>query len=312
MMKTQNVLSVSDLRKIYPGKPPVVAVDGISFGMARGEILGFLGPNGAGKTTTIQMLIGTLTYTSGSVFYFGLDFSRHRKEIMQRVVFASTYVSLPWLLTIEQNLNVFGRLAGLSGKEIAERSGPLLERFGILDRKKHPVSSLSSGQISRLMLVKAFLSSPDVVLLDEPTASLDPEMAQDVLSFLLEQRQKRGISILFTSHRMDEVTELCDRVVFLHQGRIVADDRPEKLARSVSSHKLRLQVGDQLERAIDLAKRQNLSHAIDGRTIEVSLEEGQIPHFLDSLARAGITYSTIKILEPDLEDYFLKMARKLS
>jgi ABC-2 type transport system ATP-binding protein len=303
------VLSVSNLKKIYSGKPPMAAVDGVSFEMDQGEILGLLGPNGAGKTTTIQMLIGTLTYTSGSIFYFGQDFCEHRKAIMQRVSFASTYVSLPWLLTIEQNLKVFGRLAGLTGKEIRTRSVPLLERFGIMDKKNQPVCALSSGQITRLMLVKAFLSSPDIVLLDEPTASLDPEMARDVLSFLREEREKRGISILFTSHRMDEVTDLCDRVVFLHQGRVVADDRPEKLARSVSNYKLRLQMGDALQQSIDLAKQQNLKYTIDGRTIEVSLEEDQIPHFLATLSHGGATYSTIKIFEPNLEDYFLKIAR---
>jgi len=307
MMK--NVLSVRDLKKIYPSRPPVAAVDGISFDLHKGEILGFLGPNGAGKTTTIQMLIGTLTYTSGSIVYFGLDFSKYRKEIMRRVVFASTYVSLPWLLTIEQNLNVFGRLAGLSGKEIAKRADPLLERFGILDKKKRSVSALSSGQVTRLMLVKAFLSSPEIVLLDEPTASLDPEMAQDVLSFLQDERKKRNLSILFTSHRMEEVTELCDRVVFLHEGHVVADDLPEKLARSVASHRLRLQVGDALQQSIAIAEKQNLTYATDDRFIEITLDEKQIPHFLAALAHAGIFYSSIKILEPNLEDYFIKIAR---
>jgi ABC-2 type transport system ATP-binding protein len=306
----KSVLSIQDLTKIYSGRPPFTAVDGISFDLAKGEILGLLGPNGAGKTTTIQMLIGTLTYTSGRIFYFGLDFQKNRKEILRRVVFASTYVSLPWLLTIEQNLTVFGRLYGLSGKQIHERIDPLLERFGILDRKKSPVSSLSSGQITRLMLVKAFLAEPDIALLDEPTASLDPDMAQDVLSFLQEERSKRGLSILFASHRMDEVTELCDRVVFLHKGKIVADDRPEILAKSVSHYRLRLQVGDGMKRSIALAEQLKMGFTVEGRAIEVTLDEGQIPGFLTALGQAGVSYTGIKILEPRLEDYFLKMARK--
>jgi ABC-2 type transport system ATP-binding protein len=310
--KTDKVLSVRDLRKIYIGDPPFTAVKGISFDMARSEILGFLGPNGAGKTTTIQMLIGTLASTSGSIFYFGCDFAKHRADIMRRVSFASTYVSLPWLLTIEQNLNVFGRLAGLTGKQIRQKMDPLLDRFGILHQKKKPVSALSSGQITRLMLAKAFLSSPEVILLDEPTASLDPDMARDVLTFLREEREKRGISILFTSHRMEEVTELCDRVVFLHGGQIVANDRPDVLARSVSNYRLQLQMGHDLEQAIKLAEQLQLPCTADGRTIEVMLDEGQIPRFLDALAKQGLVYSAIKILEPKLEDYFLKMARKLS
>ncbi|MBF8263462.1 MAG: Uncharacterized protein HW387_1127 [Parachlamydiales bacterium] len=311
-MSAEIVLSVRNLSKLFDGKPPVKAVDGISFQLAKGEVLGLLGLNGAGKTTTIQMLMGTLTYTSGSIHYFGQDFLKHRKDILRRVVFASTYASLPWLLTIEQNLKVFGRLAGLSGLMINERADPLLERFGILDKKKKPVSSLSSGQITRLMLVKAFLPMPDIVLLDEPTASLDPDMAQDVLAFLQGERKKRGLSILFASHRMDEVSELCDRVIFLHKGQIVADDKPEILARSVSRYKLRLHVGDGLKRSMSLAEKMQLSFAVNERVIEVTLDEGQIPTFLMALGQAGVFYSSIKILEPSLEDYFLMMARKKS
>jgi ABC-2 type transport system ATP-binding protein len=135
------VLSVQKLRKVYASKNPFLAVDNISFDLKQGEILGFLGPNGSGKTTTIQMLLGTLSFTSGKITYFGKDFPAKRSEILQSVSFASTYTSLPYILTIEQNLNVFGRLYGLGKKEILARTAPLLERFGIYSKSKERISS---------------------------------------------------------------------------------------------------------------------------------------------------------------------------
>lgn len=304
------VLSVKNLRKVYPGKTPFVAVDGISFDLGPGEILGLLGPNGAGKTTTIQMLLGTLTFTEGSITYFGKEFPKHRSEILEKVVFASTYLNLPWKLTVEQNLKVFGMLYGLSSKEIKERVGPLLERFGILSKKKAQVSDLSSGQTTRLMIVKAFLVKPRIVLLDEPTASLDPDIAREVCQFLLEQRDKEGLSILFTSHKMEEVAEICDRVLFIQNGKIIADDDPEKLARSVSKCKIQLLVGDGMKRTVSVAKRLNMPYRMEHRFIEVELDEMQIADLLSTLAGAGVSYTNIKVIQPTLEDYFLKMVGK--
>jgi ABC-2 type transport system ATP-binding protein len=305
------VLSVKDLRKVYRrGNKPFVAVDGISFDLAPGEILGLLGANGAGKTTTIQMLLSTLTYTSGSILYFGKDFSKHRSEVLQHIAFASTYVSLPWTLTICQNLEIFGYLYSLSNKQIKERMDPLLERFGILEKKHVPVSSLSSGQITRLILAKAFLVDPKIILLDEPTASLDPDVAHEVCQFLLEERDRKGLSILFTSHKMDEVAEVCDRVLFLQKGKIVANDLPENLVKSISKCRLQLVVGQGMERVVSFVEEEKLTYKLEHRFIEVEVDEIFIPEFLNYLAHTDIKYSQIKILQPTLEDYFLKMVRK--
>lgn len=306
------VLVVKNLRKIYGAKTPFVAVDEISFQMQPGEILGLLGPNGSGKTTTIQMLLGTLAPTSGDILYFGKDFVQNRSEVLQHISFASTYTSLPFLLTIAENLSFFGRLHGLTPKEMFQRADPLLERFGILDKKNARVSSLSAGQITRLMLVKAFLIHPKVVLLDEPTASLDPDMAQEVCSYLLEQREKMGLSILFTSHKMDEVTQVCDRVIFLKKGKIVADDLPANLAKSVSLFRLRLTIADGAQRAAELAKKQQLSFQLEPHSLELAVDETQIPLFLTALTKEQIFYSKIQIEEPSLEDYFLQIADRQS
>lgn len=309
-MKQEPVLSVRNLRKVYPKKPPFVAVAGISFDLEAGEILGLLGPNGAGKTTTIHMLLSTLKPTSGEIFYFGKDFFKHRSEILNSVVFASTYVSLPWMLTIEQNLEIFGRLYGYRGSDFHERRDLLLKRFGIYEKRKVAVSQLSAGQITRLMLVKAFMVKPKIVLLDEPTASLDPDIAQDVCQFVLEQRDKEGLSILFTSHNMAEVAEVCDRVLFLRNGKILAEGDPDKLARSVSRSRVQLVVGDGMKRAIHIAEQLQMSYLVEHRMIEMHLDETQIAALLTSLAQAGVSYTSINIIQPTLEDYFIKMVEE--
>ncbi|HEY5259487.1 MAG TPA: ABC transporter ATP-binding protein, partial [Rhabdochlamydiaceae bacterium] len=216
-------------------------------------------------------------------------------------------VSLPWMLTAAQNLEVFARLYGIPIKEIHPRMDVLLERFGILDKKKHPIAQFSAGQITRLMLVKAFMVNPEIVLLDEPTASLDPDVAKEVCQFVLEQKEQRGTSILFTSHNMAEVAEVCDRVLFLQNGKIVANDIPENLARSVSTCRMQLLVGDGMKRTVAIADKLNLPYKMELRSIEFSLDETQIAIFLTALAHAGVVYTNINIIQPTLEDYFLKM-----
>jgi ABC-2 type transport system ATP-binding protein len=300
------VLSVKKLKKVYGGT--FVAVDEISFDLGAGEILGLLGPNGSGKTTTIQMLLRTLTKTSGSIVYFGKDLYEHASEILQHVSYASTYSNLPHILTVEENLKVFGRLYGLKPQETVRRTGPLLERFGIADKWKERVSTLSAGQITRLMLVKAFFIEPKVVLLDEPTASLDPDIAKDVCQFLSDERERSGLSILFTSHKMNEVSELCDRVIFLKQGKIIANDLPKNLAKSILSHRLQLVILDGLKRTQALAEKRKLNYQVEHRTMTISMDDSMIPSFLNELAQTQVTYSSIRIEEPSLEDYFLQIA----
>ena len=303
------ILTVTNLRKTYPGAKSA-SVDGISFELNKGEILGLLGPNGSGKTTTIQMLLGTLSTSGGSITYFGKDFSRYRLEVLQDVTYASSYTGLPWALTVAENLEVIGRLYGSSPRESAKKFEPLLERFGIKEKKDCYVSSLSSGQVTRLMLVRAFFLSPRVVLLDEPTSSLDPEISAEICEFILEQRDATGVSILFTSHKMEEASELCDRIIFLKDGKIVADGLPKNLALTVSSYRVRLTVVDGMKRMVSLMQRKNLTYTIDHRSVEVALPEDAVPSFLSEIGLAGIAYVSITIQEPSLEDYFLHVVRE--
>lgn len=306
----ESILSVRALTKKYVGRRTHLAVDQISFELKKGEILGLLGPNGSGKTTTIQMLLGTLSPTSGSIFYFGKEFVKHRSEVLNKISYASAYTSLPWSLSIKENLITFGYLYGFNPKESEKLYSPLLEKFGMLHLKNAPVSSLSAGQITRLMLVKAFFIEPKLVLLDEPTASLDPDVSKEICDFILEERKKRDLSILFTSHKMEESSLLCDRIIFLKQGKIIANDKPKHLAKSIKTYRIILLIVDGMKRIQSLIKEEVLSHKIDHRVVEVQLDEEKIPKFLHDLSRLNIVYTNIKILEPNLEDYFLLMSKK--
>ncbi len=215
--KIKKLVEVDGLTKCFNS---VCAVDNISFEIYEGEVLGLLGANGAGKTTTLQMLLGLTTPTNGDIRLFGLDMKKHREEILKRVNFSSSYVSLPYSLTVYENLQVFAMLY-----EIKKRKAKILDllrTFEIEDLKDKPVRRLSSGQITRVCLAKSLLNDPEVLFLDEPTASLDPDIADKTRRLLKDITRDRGVAILYTSHNMKEMEEICDRVIFMDSGRIAA------------------------------------------------------------------------------------------
>lgn len=198
-----------------------VAVNDISFDIQPGEILGLLGPNGAGKTTTIQMLLGLITPTSGTIRMFGLDLASHREAIMQQVNFSSTYISMPYSLTVEENLRVVARLYGLT--HVEQRLDEVTKQLEMEEMRHKLTRKLSSGQMTRLTLAKAILTEPKVLFLDEPTASLDPDIAHKIRALLQDVRRSTGLSMLYTSHNMREMEEMSDRIIFLQRGKIVAE-----------------------------------------------------------------------------------------
>ena len=212
------VVEVSQLTKRFGD---VTAVDRISFEMRQGEILGLLGPNGAGKTTTLHMLLNVITPTDGSISILGLDLATHREEILSQVNFCSSYISLPYSLTVEENLIVVARLYGMT--DTRGRVDDVIKRLEMEDLRKKITRRLSSGQLTRVQLAKAILTEPRVLFLDEPTASLDPDIAHKIRGLLQDIRRTTGMSILYTSHNMREMEEMSDRIIFLQRGRIVAE-----------------------------------------------------------------------------------------
>jgi ABC-2 type transport system ATP-binding protein len=219
-------IAVANLSKRFGA---VQVVDDLSFSVARGEIVGFLGPNGAGKTTTLGMLLGLLTPTRGSVRILGLAMPKDRQTILAHVNFTSPYVALPGNLTVRENLIVFARLYGV--RDSRTRIEMLLERFGLVTMRDRTTGRLSSGEGTRLGLVKALLNDPLVLFLDEPTASLDPDGAERVRRILREIRDERQMTIFYTSHNMQEVERLSDRILFLHRGRLLAEGPPSDVLR---------------------------------------------------------------------------------
>jgi ABC-2 type transport system ATP-binding protein len=204
-----------------------VAVDGISFTIEAGSITGLLGGNGAGKTTTIGMMMGLVAPSSGWVKVLGADMARDRYRSLHRMNFESPYVDLPHRLTVRQNLTVFGLLYGLAGvKDRIKRLAADLDLEEFLDRQ---AGKLSAGQKTRVALAKALINEPDVLVLDEPTASLDPDTADWIRSHLERYRTARNATIVLASHNMFEVERLCDRVIMMKRGKIVDDDAPEHL-----------------------------------------------------------------------------------
>ncbi len=220
------VLSVEQLRKRYGDVP---AVDGVSFEVGRKEIVGLLGPNGAGKTTTINMILGVLEPTSGSILIEGGDLRERRSEALERTNFAAVHAPLPGNLTVYQNLRVFGLLYGVS--DVSARVETLLDAFDLAAFRDVKCGVLSSGEQTRACLAKAMLNAPHLLLLDEPTASLDPATARDIRARIREFTTAGPGGVLWTSHNMREVEEVCDRVLFLSRGRILLEGDPRELPR---------------------------------------------------------------------------------
>jgi len=202
----------------------VVAINDISFSIQKGEIVGLLGPNGAGKTTTMHTLLGLITPTAGTINMLGKEFKSNREDILGRINFSSAYIQFMSQLTIWENLYVFARLYNIS--DARKKISSLLELMEISHMKKTLFGKLSSGQKTRVILAKTLLNDPEILLLDEPTASLDPDIADKVLSTLKNIHTEKNVTILYTSHNMAEIEELCERVIFLHKGSIIHRGTP--------------------------------------------------------------------------------------
>ena len=220
------MIELKNVTKLYGAKK---AVDGLNLSVPAGKLFAFIGPNGAGKTTTIQMLLDLITPTSGRIRILGKEYRTAREDILSQLNFSSPYVSLPGNLTVYENLLTFGRLYGV--QNLREEIERLADFFEIRTFLKKLTYHLSTGQLTRLNLTKALLNQPKLLLLDEPTASLDPDIADRTRVLLKRIQKERGVTILYTSHNMDEVEEICDNVIFIQHGRFKDEGTPAELVK---------------------------------------------------------------------------------
>lgn len=307
------VLEVHNLTKIYPSKKkPFIAVDHVSFSLEKGEIVGFLGPNGAGKTTTINMLLGALTPTSGEITYLGRRFYMQghfidaEHDLLKQVGFASAYVDLPWRMTVWENLSFYSEIYEVQNKR--ERIKYLLTEFESANLINKKMSDLSSGQKTRILLIKAFLNSPKIVLLDEPTASLDVEIAVQVRSFIKKQQKEFGTAVLLTSHNMRDIEEMANRVLVINRGKLVDEGTPLTLVRKIKQAKLRFYVFEAPQLANEVINDLNLHAYVGGvsgnERWEVEINDEMIPKLLAKLFERKVYIRDLEVVRPTLEDYF--------
>ena len=209
-------IKISNLTKRYKN---ALAVKEINFEINKGKIMGLLGPNGCGKSTTIGMMLGLIKPTSGSVTINGLNIENNRTNLLEKMNFISPYVELPKKLTVEENLKVYGKMYGV--KNLKEKIFELMEKLNLIDFKKRQTGELSSGQKNRVSLAKALINDPEILLLDEPTASLDPDVGDYIRTFIKDFASNKKTTILLASHNMNEVERLCNEVMMMKNGEII-------------------------------------------------------------------------------------------
>lgn len=301
----KSVLEVKNLTKHYGS---FKAVDGVSFSVKEGEVVGFLGPNGAGKTTTIQMLLGITRPTSGTIKYFGKDFNEHKQFCLQNINYASAFNTLQGRITVWENLLVFANLYGV--KDAKKKIMELVTYFESEELLNKKYWDLSAGQKTRVNIMKSLLNDPLLVLMDEPTASLDPDIADKTLSLIEDMKQKSSLSILFTSHNMDEITRLCDRVIFLNRGAIVAEDTPLNLTKKIGKATLQLTFDGKKEDMERYLTEMDQSYTFVNKFIvKISTKEALIPKLIFGISKTELFVTDIEVKKPTLEDFFLQIAR---
>jgi ABC-2 type transport system ATP-binding protein len=301
-------VEVRGLQKTYPGG--VEAVKGIDFAVAPGEVFGLLGPNGAGKSTTIGMLTTTVKPTAGSALLAGFDVATEpmAARAMSAVVFQDAAVDRS--LTGRRNLEIHARLWGVEPAVAAPRIGDLLDVFGLAAEADRAVESYSGGQRRRLELARALVSEPRVLFLDEPTVGLDPRIRFELLDLIGGIRERGRMTIVLTTHYLDEAERLCDRVAIVHEGRIVALDTPEALRAELGGELLELRVDGDAAAALDALRAGGVAGEDAfrvGATLTVPLHRRTARHAMAAIADLGIATDGMSARRPTLDDVYLRL-----
>lgn len=300
-----SVLEVKNLVKYYGN---FTAVKGISFTVPKGKVIGLLGPNGAGKTTTIQCLLGITLLDGGTVTYFGKDFAKNRQYCLQRINFASSFNTLLGRISVWENLLVFAHLYNV--KNPKEKIRELAQYFEVEDLLSIHFWNLSTGQKTRINLVKSLLNDPELILMDEPTASLDPDIADKTLTLIEKLKKSRNLSILYTSHDMEEVARICDEVIFLDHGTIVAQDTPLGLTKRIPNAQLKLTINGDKDIAEKFLQEYKQKFIFSSpHIVTIDTEEKLIPKLIFGLSKNNIYITNLEVKKPTLEDVFLQITR---
>lgn len=308
------VIQVENLRKTYeknswrPWKDgqKTEALEGIDFEVNKGEIFGIVGPNGAGKTTLVNILSGLLYKDTGSVKIFDKETEQNRKELANRMNVATAYSKLSGNLTVEENLRVFAKIYDVETKE--EKINHVLELFEINDLRGKKIYHLSAGQKTRANLAKSFINQPEVLLLDEATAGLDPHIADVTRKAIRQINKEHDTTIIITSHDMEDIDSLSDRMMFLHQGKILRTGTPRELKKEIHIKVLEVtvdKVNKEFRRLVD-----RIDGKLDGNTARVNIDqEEHIIDILDDISDIDVTVIDIEAKNPDLDEVFKKVAR---
>ncbi len=300
------ILKIEKLSKQYNS---INVLTNFSCELYKGEILGILGANGAGKTTLLSILLGLVKPTQGSISYFGQNFFTHQSAILHRIGTASAYAKLASPLTIQQNLDIYGRLYGIPKLERLSRITQLLNLLEIKHLANQNVQYLSAGEMTRATLAKAFLHNPDLVLLDEPTASLDVDIATTIRQFILE-KQKQGVSCIITSHNMADMAELCDRIIVLDHGVIKKIASPEELKNIITLSKIIFTATPVAqEQIIVFAQVKKYPVHLHPHEVEITVPSIEVAETLQQITHAHIPYQRVSIKEPTLDDFFISLAQ---
>jgi len=306
------VISVKGLRKSYRD---TVAVDGISFEAYRGEILGILGPNGSGKTTTLKSILGLVLFDGGSIRVLGYDPARDRKRILRSTgAMLEGARNVYWHLSPDENMEYFAGIKGLSRSDIGGLRNALVERLGLGEVRRKELREFSNGMKQKTALACAFINDPALLLLDEPTLGLDVETAGQIRGMLEEAARRDGRSILVTSHDLDFIEAVCDRVLIIKKGRILSHETLDSLRRRFATKTFLLDLdgrpGSETVAVLERLGETALTDAADGCSLRIVLRDaGQVYPLLDALRSGGMGITDLRTVESDLEDIFLRMIR---
>jgi len=301
--ESEVLINAAGLRKEYGD---FVAVDGIDFQVKKGESFGFLGPNGAGKSTTMRIIAATLTRTAGEITILGKDPEKHGPEIRAHLGVVPQQDNLDNALTVEDNLYVYGRYFGLSKKFIRAKIEDLLDFAQLQEKRSVKVEALSGGMKRRLTIARALVSEPEILMLDEPTTGLDPQ-ARHILWDRLFRLKEDGVTLLITTHYMDEAEQLCDRLIVMDKGRIMAEDSPANLIKTYSTKEV-LEVRFGTDRnALYADQLKSMCERIEVLPDRILMYSNACEQLLHEITQAGMHPTTSLVRRSSLEDVFLRL-----